>query len=212
MNEQEFRSVVESRLEKYFDSYPEQKGYGPGPTGKMGLRRIDLIIEHREHPGYVFGIEFKTNGRKRGADLAQFVNQAKAYGNIEWDFHTNAKRWGRVPVFICPPLSGLYLEYVDKSGHQHDYRKSSHHNVNSFLAGIGGPKIGEVRYKVGAYGTKYLNLCWNCNILWREMEFEGATIDFLPERTCEKQIGDMVYVREVLDSNNIWFPPKTKSA
>ena len=205
MNEKEFRSLVEPRLAKYFNVYPEQKENVP-----RNPRRIDAIIEYKPDPRFVFGIEYKTNEKKTGRDLAAFVNQAKGYAAVEWDFHTNAKKWGHIPVLICPPLSGNYLEYVDEKGFSHDATKHEHHNVNSFLAGLEGPAIGEVRYRVGENGDKILRFIFNNNTLWSEWDYDGVQINNIHVTTCERVIPGFIGHRSKLDSSGKWFGPNAQ--
>lgn len=196
MTELEFRSLVEPRLERYFNLYPEQKAHAINSNGKKTLKRIDLIIEYKFDSRFVFGIEFKTNGKKTGKDLAAFINQAKGYAALKWNFHTNAKQWGKVPVFICPPLSGNYLEYIDGNGFLHDATQHQHHNVNSFIAGIGQHPIGETRYRIGHDGkSKFLRLIFNNEIVWQELEYQGATNDGIYESACKRLFRDCVYYR-----------------
>ncbi len=102
LSEKEFRDKVEKRLAIYFNLYPEQKGYYTNPQGKKSLKRLDLVIEHKHWKNIVFGIEFKHNEKKRGYDLAKCCLQMMRYSAIEWDFRTNEKEWGQIPIIACP--------------------------------------------------------------------------------------------------------------
>lgn len=128
-----------------------------------GTCRIDLIIQHKQKPWLVAGIEVKSTQRKKGVDLADFCLQAQRYTFCTWKGY---EKYGEIPIFIYPELSSVYLEYLDPSAGRptHD-RNHSHHNVNSFLGRAF--SIGEVR-TINHNGEKLLGLRHTNKSIWRE--------------------------------------------
>lgn len=192
MKEAELREKFEKRLGKYFDLFPEQKSTTFGK-----LLRLDLVIRNKQNPEFVFGIEFKRPGRKRGNSIAQWINQANDYTLCEWDFHTNAQQWGTIPIIICPQVSGNYWEYVDKDGHKHNAftDPQGHHNINSSLFGLA--SVGEVRvmwFRDG--GPRSLNIIINNKTLWKEWFLDDATEEFFNPPAYEKTVKALHQRRE----------------
>lgn len=172
MNESDFRESYEKRLAPYFNIYKEEKSKDFG-----SLKRIDAIIENKCDNRLVFGIEFKRPGKKPGSNISQWLNQAKQYSYSAFDFRTNGKTWGLIPVLICPQLSGKYLEYVDGSGHSHNAYTDplGHHNVNSLIFGT--HNLGEIR-TINTKGLESLRIIINNVTIWQEISIGGGVEEF----------------------------------
>lgn len=186
MLEKDFRKKVETRLEKFFNLYYEQKGYLLTPDGKKSLKRVDLIIEHKDNNSIVFGIEFKHNDKKRGYDLAKCCKQMMQYSFIEWNYKNNAKPFGVIPIIACPHISSNYLQFI--RGHQHP-EEHDHNNVNSFLSEAF--NIGEVRPK-DINGKRYMRICFANKVIWREFDYDLDIADPAAYHGLRKQTSKFV--------------------
>ena len=124
-------------------------------------KRIDLILLHntdktREYP---IGIEIKTNDKKTGSTLGQWLNQAIEYTKKEFI------NFGTLMVITYPQISGECLE-EGKLMHPHDvYVKGDlacQHNVNTFLAQF---NLGEFQ-KYKHEGVMHTRIVFNSRLVW----------------------------------------------
>lgn len=173
--EQEFADLVIGRLSKNFNVFEEQ-------WDRTGKNRIDYIITEK-NTLLPFGVEFKTNDKKRGEEIGEHILQSMRYACSE--FKVNGI-WRRIPILMCPPISFSYLQCPleeslkvedsvygnGKAEYFHDRHKRNdpHHTVNGLLGALG---IGEIRtIKREDYKTKkerqYMRFSFSNKPLWEE--------------------------------------------
>lgn len=147
-----------------------------------GKSRIDIIITHKSDKvhKYPIGVEVKLTEKKRGMDLAKWLQQAHRYSNVTF------QGYGKILVITAPQITGYYLnEGMNMT--QHDPFESSSvscsNNVNTF---IGGFNIGELqKYTRVDYKTKkektYLRIVYKSFLIWdqRTDDFRTHNIDRL---------------------------------
>lgn len=170
ISELELERRLAARFARYFDVYRQVWDV----TMKS---RIDLVIQHKDSPWLVAGIEVKNTTRKKGAELADFCLQAQRYSHCTW---RGFEHFGKIPIFIYPELSSTYLDYFDpaeKPRKPKHVRNHQHHNVNSFLGRAFG--IGEVQTVTGYTGEKMLGLRFANKSVWREFYY-GADLADIP--------------------------------
>jgi len=162
LTEAQLQLNAQEDLNNYFDTVDREVWGNYNGTKK----RIDFIVKK---DSYVFGIEVKSKKKKKGGDLASWVNQAINYQNFEWN------NYGKIPILISS-LSWHVFDVVDKNKydvHKHT-DKTGHHNFNGFLGAITG--LGEImkvkNYKGPFYKISYRNYIYK--FFKKDFDFNGS--------------------------------------
>jgi hypothetical protein len=144
--EESYRAKIDPFFEKYFDVDREV-------SSDCGKYRIDYLLRCKESNA-VFGVEVKSEVRKRGRDFALYIKQAQNYRSAYW----NSKRFGLVNtiVFITPAVSNFITNVnpdncitIPKNGLNVIYAEilhpleHPHNNFHTFLGEL--CEIGEIK-------------------------------------------------------------------
>lgn len=179
INEPNLRELVENRLSNYFYLDREVPGINE-QTCQKG--RIDLIISHKKYENAVFGIEFKRTGHKSPRYTAEWLRQAGGYAQMIFK-NNKGKNYGRVPVFVCPPISGIHLNFCNHRDRCQDTE------TNRFL--FHAFNVGELRsYQSSYFNSKRIGLWVKGYSVWAETA--GGSVDY--EREClyrENEFNDL---------------------
>jgi hypothetical protein len=163
VNEKELQQKIATFLSKYF--YVEQEVWSSDHKC-----RIDIVLVHRSDvkKEYPIGIEIKTDDKKTGSSLGQWLQQANNYT------HQIFNGYGQLMIITFPQISGKCLEEGELMS-KHDIWSHDcmgcHHNVNTFLGQF---HIGELqKYKYRDEKT-YLRITYNSKSVWdnRTNEFK----------------------------------------
>ncbi len=111
--------------------------------------RIDLILTSHNNNSFVFGIELKKDGHKKGRESGELVKQAQRYESHIWNINGINRK---IPILIAPAISNTYIQIDKNSEYIYNNKKyyapsthnlkNRHHNINSF---IGVFNVGEVK-------------------------------------------------------------------
>lgn len=165
--EKELQQKIVTFLSNYF--YVEQEVWSDAYK-----YRIDIVLVHKSdmNKEYPIGIEIKTDDKKTGSSLGQWLHQANNYT------HENFKGYGRLMVITYPQISGQCLA-EGMLMHPHNvYEKGDlacQHNVNTFLAQFA---IGELQKYKHNNGT-YLRIVFNSKLVWDHRNDEFRTHNYL---------------------------------
>lgn len=136
--------------------------------------RIDIVMVHKSDIAriYPMGIEIKTDDKKTGSSLGQWLHQAHTY--TEKDFIN----YGKLMVITYPQISGKCLA-EGMLMHPHNVYESGdlacQHNVNTFLGQF---NIGELqRYKHNE--KEYLRIVYNSRLVWDHRRDQLRTSNYL---------------------------------
>lgn len=135
----------------------------PEVWSDCGKGRIDYIAECKL-TAHRLGIEFKRDDDKTGEGIGKFIRQAIRYS--QYNFNGSP-----IPIFIAPPLSGMYLALVDKretiNGKEYILDRHplshAHHTVNGLLGDF---NVGEIRSQPGPKDKKYAIFSFSNRIIY----------------------------------------------
>lgn len=122
-------------------------------------RRIDLIICHKSdmNKEYPIGIEIKLAAKKRGKDLALWLQQASDYST------KNFSGFGKCLIVSCPQISGYYMREGERMNqHETPDDAGSANNIGTFLGQF---NIGEFQKYMRNTDTLY-RIVYKGQIIW----------------------------------------------
>jgi hypothetical protein len=153
-DEKELQDKMAIFLAKYF--YVEKEVWSTD-----GKCRIDIAMIHHSDKDriYPIGIEIKTDDKKTGSCLGQWLHQANGYTLKEFI------NFGKLMVITYPQISGQCLD-EGKLMHPHNvYEKGDlacQHNVNTFLGQFNLGELQKYKYK----DVTYLRIVFNSRMVW----------------------------------------------
>lgn len=154
VSEKELQTKIAEFMSRYFEVELEV-------WSDDGKSRIDIAVVHKSDikKQYPIGIEVKTDDKKTGSLLGQWLHQANLYSEKSFN------GYGRLMVLTYPQISGKCLA-EGMLMHPHNVFESGtlalQHNVNTFLGQF---RIGELqRYKHN--NKEYLRIVYNARLIW----------------------------------------------
>ena len=175
MTEQDFVDKVLPRLSKYFNIYAEQ-------WSSCGTRRIDAILQLKTDNNVFFGMEFKKIDSKRGQDLGEHILQAMRYSLLKFELANGEVR--KIPIFLCPPISFIYLMCPEfkpvsvvphpEDCHNGEYfadrhdRNNAHNSVNGMLGVLNCGELRTTIFERNGIKCQKLRLIFSNKIIWDE--------------------------------------------
>lgn len=177
MDEKLLRLTVERELSRLFDMEREVRS-------ECGHYRIDLVLQSRRDPDFLFGVEFKHGLDKNGAKFKRDVEQVVKYCSTA--FCTKfSKKPAILPVFLCPGLSSQFFQ-VPSMEHDTKYHDGQlyypvkhpvhheHHNLSPVCAVLGFGELRRITPDCGIPGREPKRLQWafifNNMRVWSEDE------------------------------------------
>ena len=137
-------------------------------------RRIDIVLVHKSDikKEYPIGIEIKTDDKKTGSSLGQWLHQANDYTLRQFN------GYGKLLIITYPQISGKCLA-EGMLMHFHNVFESGslalQHNVNTFLGQF---NIGELQ-KYQFNDKTYLRIVFNARLIWDHRKNEFRTDNYI---------------------------------
>lgn len=153
-DEKELQDKIAEFLSRYF--YVEKEVWS---TDRKS--RIDIAMIHKSDISklYPIGIEIKTDDKKTGSSLGQWLKQANGYS------FKSFVNFGKLMVVTYPQISGKCLA-EGMLMHPHNVFESGdfacQHNVNTFLGQF---NIGELQ-KYKHQDNTFLRIVFNSRLIW----------------------------------------------
>jgi len=164
ISEKELQTKIADFMSRYFEVELEV-------WSKDKKSRIDIVLIHKTdlQKLYPIGIEIKTDDKKTGSSLGQWLHQANGYSEKSFN------GYGKLMVLTYPQISGKCLA-EGMLMHPHNVFESGslalQHNVNTFLGQF---SIGELQKYRHHNDKEYLRIVFNSRLIW-----DHRTDDFRP--------------------------------